>query len=125
MAATRSPQSRVAWTAQTAAGDAVRNDNIIPFHSPVRARPSSRLVYARHLAQPYALAPTPHARRASLQKEARRHSRHLRASPLGAMDAVIFDGVQADMLEHFGVMAIQALAVIVGMGALLVLLTLL
>jgi hypothetical protein len=112
-------------TVSSSAAGPARSDNVIPFHSPVWARPSARLVYSRHLAQPYALAPTPHARRASLQKEARRLSRHLRASPFGAIDGVIFEGVSTDALEHFGVMAIQALAVILGMGALLVLLTLL
>jgi len=41
------------------------------------------------------------------------------------LNPVAFDDVQSDMLARFGVMAIQALAVVLGLSGLFVLLTLL
>jgi hypothetical protein len=39
------------------------------------------------------------------------------------LNTVAFDDVQSDILAHFGVMAIQAMAVVLGLSGLLVLLT--
>jgi len=104
------------------------SDNVIPFRAPIWTRPSSRLVYSRHTSAPHRLSPAPRARRASIQAEARRVSRYLRASapsPLSAMDPAIGAGVQIDPLAGFVVMAVQGMAVILGLSGLLVLLTLL
>ncbi len=110
----------------SAVGDAV-SDNIIPFRSPVWTRPSSRLVYSRHPSPPHPRSSAPHAKRASLQQEARRLSRYIRTStapPISALRPAMCDDVQSGMLDPFAVMAIQALAVVLGLGALLALLTL-
>jgi hypothetical protein len=40
------------------------------------------------------------------------------------LKTIALDDVQSDMLAHFGIMAIQATAVALGLGGLLVLLTL-
>jgi hypothetical protein len=120
-------QNRRAATAMPPARAAIR-DNVIPFHAPVWARPSSRLIYSRHISQPYSLSPAPRARRASLQSHARRLSRHIinsAPSPVDALNRVICDSDQSDMLQNVGLIAIQALAIVLGLGGLLVLLTLL
>ncbi len=127
-AAKLSRHSRVAVTSHSPALSVPVSDNIIAFNGPVWARPSSSPVYSRPRSSPYALSPAPHARRASLQRQARRLSRHVRASTswsAAALGPGIIDGVEKEALEHFGVMAVQALVVILGMGALLALLTLL
>ncbi len=125
-AANLSHQSRGPTTPPPSSVDAAGGDNILQFRSPVWARPSSRLVYSRHYSPPDPLSHTPCARRASLQRRRRRLSRQARAltaSPSGALNTVAFDDVQSDILAHFGVMAIQAMAVVLGLSGLLVLLT--
>lgn len=102
-------------------------DNIVLIRSRVWARPSSRLSRSRHNSQPYTLSPATRARRVSPKREALRAARHLMAStpwPTSAAAPVIWDGVQSDLLERLGVMAVQGLAVILGFGGLLALLKL-
>jgi len=121
-------QRRGAFTPAPSALGAGASDNIIPLRSPLWARPSSRLFYSRHSTSPNTLSPAPRARRASIQAEARRVSHYLRAptaKPINTTGAVILDGVAEDTFDRFAVMAIQALAIILGLGALLALLTML
>jgi len=127
-AAIRDRQSRRTVASAPSAVGVAGGDNVIQFRSPVWARPSSRLVYSRHYSQPTPLSPSSRARRTSLQRDARRLSYSARGStalPLDALNPVAFDDVQSDMLARFGVMAIQALAVVLGLSGLFVLLTLL
>jgi len=121
-------QSRGTLTHKPSAPGAAVSENVIPFRSPVWARPSSRLFYSRYSRSPHTLSPEPRARRASIQAEAQRVSRYLRApipKPINATGTAIFDGVADDTFGRFAVMAIQGLAIILGLGALLVLLTML
>jgi hypothetical protein len=127
-AAIRDRQSRRTVPPAPSSVSAAGSDNVIQFRSPIWARPSSRLVYSRHYSQPHPLSPSARARRASLQREARRLSRYDRASmasPVYALNPVAFGDVQSDMLTRFGVMAVQAMAVVLGLSGLFVLLTLL
>jgi hypothetical protein len=107
----------------------VVSDNIIPIHGHVWTRPSSRLIQSRRYSPAYdSLAHPPHARRASLQREARRLSRYVRvATPpsFGACSLARYDDVQDVALERFVVMAVQGLAIALGLSGLVVLLTLL
>jgi len=122
-----SRQGRGARTTRAPTLGAAVSDNVIPFRSPVWTRPSSRLVYSRHASPPYTRSSSPYARRATLQQDARRLSRNIRAltsAPVSAFNPIIIEGVQRDMLGHFGVMAIQAAAVVLGLSCLLALLTL-
>ncbi len=126
-AANLTRQSRRTTAPRPSAVGAAGCDNIIQFRNPVWARPSSRLVYSRHYSPPYPSSPARRARRASLQRQTRRLSRYatgLTGKPLGALKTIALDDVQSDMLAHFGIMAIQATAVALGLGGLLVLLTL-
>jgi hypothetical protein len=105
--------------------DASAADNIVRFHNPGAAEASSTLG-ARHYWTPYRLSPAPRARRASRQSEARRGARYTRAtpSPLSALKPVAFDDLQDEMWRGFGLLAVQALAVLFGLSGLLALLTL-
>jgi len=126
-AAKLSRPNRGAAVPQTAVAAAI-SDNVIAFRSPVWARPSSTLVYSRHTSAPYTLSPAPHARRASLQGDVRRRARYDRISapwPPSPLEPAINDGVQSDIFQNVGVMAIQAMAVALGLTGLLMLLLLL
>ncbi len=127
-AAKISRKSRGAFMHTSSASGAAVSDNIVPFRSPVWVRPSSRLFYSRHPTSPNTLSPAPHARRASIQAEARRVSHYLRAptaKPINATGAAILDGVADETFDRFAVMAIQGLAIMLGLGALLALVTML
>jgi len=120
-------QSRGTLTPTPSAPGATVSENVIPFRGPVWVRPSSRLLYSRYSRSSNTLSPVPRARRASIQAEAQRASR-LRAptsKPINATGAAIFDDVADDTLDRFAVMAIQGLAVMLGLGGMLVLLTML
>jgi hypothetical protein len=120
------PDRRAVTPLPSARGPVI-TDNIIPFHTPVWARPSSRLVYSRHASPAYPPSSAPRARRASLQSQSRRLSRHIRVitpSPVGASQRDVCDDAQSAMLQNIGLIAIQGLAVVLGLSGLLVLLTL-
>jgi hypothetical protein len=100
-------------------------DNIVQFHSPDAAGASSTL-RGQPYWTPYRLSPAPRARRGARQSEARRGARSIRAapSPLAALKPVAFDDLQDEMWGGFGLLAVQALAVLFGLSGLLALLTL-
>jgi hypothetical protein len=102
-------------------------DKIIPLRSRVWPRPASR-ARARRSWPPYALSPASRSRRTHRQREAWRSARHVGAltpSPTPSRGAMILDDVQSGMLERFGVMATQGLAIVLGFGGLLMLLKML
>lgn len=118
-------QSRVTFTAHNPALRAGVDDNVIAFRSPVWARPSSRLIYSRHPSPPSTRSPGARARRASIQAEAQRVSRDFRAStasPVRSATSDTFDAASNEMLDRIMVMAIQGLAVVLGLSGLLALL---
>jgi len=103
-------------------------DNIIPFRGPAAGRASSKPLLSGPSSQTCVSSSPSYARRASLHRQVRGRSSDVRISapsPIEALDTVRFDNLQSYALGHFGVMAIQALAVTFGLSALLVLLTLL
>ncbi len=102
--------------------DASGGDNIVQLHNPG----ASSTVRARLDWTPYRLSPAPRARRASRQSDARRGARYIRAtpSPLAALKPVALDDLQDEMWQGFGLLAVQALAVLFGLSGLLALLTL-
>lgn len=120
-------QGRGTATSLSSGLGARATDNVVPFQSPVWTRPTSRIIYSRHASPPWPQPPAPRARQASHRTEVLRLSRYIgasRPSPVSALRPAICDGVEDVMLDPLAVMAIQGLAVVLGLSGLFALLTL-
>jgi len=107
-------------------------DNIIPIRRLGAPRPASRLAPSRYRPRPYARSPAAYDRSPSPQRQALRSSRYVAPQRLWspgsenvrARDTDAFEGVTSEILSSIGFMALQGLAIALGLGAVLALLNL-